>query len=270
MGKTLVLSDGAVEAEVTLEAGPRIISLKKTGGENVMFQDTQDAVSKDVSAVYGKGKFWHIYGGHRIWIAQEDETTYYPDNLPVAYELFPDGARFTPPAWKERGVQPALEIRLLGDGKIDVTMELMNISKKRKTLSLWALTVLKPGGELVIPLSEKDTGYLANRNLVLWHYTRFDDPRLKIHNDKIVVKSSDKATSPLKLGTLCQPLTAVYTIGGTVFEKRVSSPDGNYPDFSCNVETYTSALIHEVETLSPLTEVKAGGTLTHKESWLIY
>lgn len=267
LGRTLELSNGKIVVGVTLDVGPRIIKLQKPDGENLMFEDVDDNVNKDVSAVYGEGKTWHIYGGHRIWLSPESLETYYPDNAPVVSELKPNGAVFTPPAWTERGVQPVLDLEFTSDGALEVRMRVKNISDVTKKLCVWGLTVMKCGGTLTLPLSTSDTGFLANRNLVLWHYTDIRDPRLTIANDRIVLTGSTEAESPLKIGTYLDEIRAFYRYGDTLFTKECISKPGEYPDFTCNFETYTSEFIHECETLSRAEEVAPGDEIVHTEKW---
>ena len=267
LGRTLELSNGKIVVGVTLDVGPRIIKLQKPDGENLMFEDVSDNVNKDVSAVYGEGKKWHIYGGHRIWLSPESLETYYPDNAPVVSELKPNGAVFTPPAWTERGVQPVLDLEFAPDGALEGRMRVKNISDVKQKLCVWGLTVMKCGGTLTLPLSTEDTGFLANRNLVLWHYTDIRDPRLTIANDRIILTGSTDAESPLKIGTYLNEIRAFYRYGDTLFTKECISKPGEYPDFTCNFETYTSELIHECETLSAAEEVAPGEEIIHTEKW---
>lgn len=267
LGRTLELEASGMRLAVTLDVGPRIISLGLDGGENLMFEDVGDAVSKDCSTVYGKGAKWHIYGGHRLWLSPENESTYYPDNGRVSYKITEQGAIFTPSDWNEVGVRPSLEVRFLQESCADIVMSMTNLSDKPKELCLWALTVLKSGGVLEADLPVENTGYLPNRNLVLWHYTDIKDARLTVVNDKLIVKSSVSAAVPLKVGYYNNKITTRYTFGNVIFTKSVDAPRGVYPDFGCNVETYTSNLIHEVETLSPITTAKPGDTVVHTERW---
>lgn len=269
LGKTLEMTDGKMFLAVTLDVGPRIIKMGKVGEESLMYEDVDDNVNKDVSATYGNGKWWHIYGGHRIWISPEDETTYYPDNEPVSYEIKENGAVFTPNPWTERGVQPELEITFVGEGKAEIKMSLKNITSESKKLCLWALTVMKCGGKLEVPLSTEDTGYLANRNLVIWHYNDVKDERFDLQNDKLILKSNKVCKGPFKVGTYLNPIYTEYTLNNTVFTKKVevSNAPCDYPDYCSNMETYTNQYIHEVETLSPLENVAPGKTLTHVELW---
>lgn len=270
LGRTLVLSNGFITLEVTLDVGPRIISLKKEGGENIFFQDVNDSVNKDVSSVYGRGKAWHIFGGHRIWLSPEELMTYYPDSNPVSYEVTESGSVvFTPPAWEVQNVQTALEIAFTNRHELSVTMHVKNLGAPRD-ICVWGLTVCRPGATVTVPLSTKDTGFLANRNLVMWPYSSFADDRLTLKDDEIILKSTDKATKPFKLGIYNEEASMIYRLGDTTFTKRVYAPDGaTYPDYCCNLETYTSELIHEVESLSPIKRLAQGESISHTEWWMV-
>ena len=267
LGRTLEITGNGITLAVTLDVGPRIISLKKSGGDNIMFEDTEDAICKDGSAVYGISKAWHIYGGHRIWLSPENEATYYPDNEPVAYTITNNGAVFTPPAWQKPEVQPVLEVRFLCEGGVDIVMGMINLSRHARPLCLWSLTAFKSGGLLEADLSKEDTGYLPNRNFVLWPYTDIKDERLTLSNQKLLIKSSQKVSKPLKVGYYNPSTYLKYTFGNTVFTKTAKATNSAYPDFCCNVETYTNHLIHEVETLSPIVTIDGGKTLWHTEHW---
>ena len=267
LGRTLELTDGNIVVGVTLDVGPRIIKLQKVGGENLMFEDRGDEVNKDVSSVYGAGKMWHIYGGHRMWLSPESLSTYYPDNAPVVSELTADGAVFTPPPWKECGVQPVLRLKFTSDGALEVIMSFKNIADYPQKLCIWGLTVMKVGGTLTLPLSTKDTGFLANRNLAFWSYADIRDPRLTLANDRFVLTGSAEAGTPLKIGTYLDRVRAAYRYGDTLFIKEYDAKPGEYPDFCCNFETYTSNLIHECETLSDIEEVAPGEEKVHVEKW---
>lgn len=270
LGRTLLISDGKKEIEITLDVGPRIISFRKAGGENIMFNDVGETTVKDVSAIYGEGKIWRIYGGHRIWLSPEAEHTYYPDDEPVAYEITGDGAIFTPPVMKVLGAAATLGVSFRADGGIDIKMSVKNLSGGRQRFSVWALTVLKCGGELRIPLSVKNTGYLANRNIVLWSYDDLNDARFRLTNDEIYMKSDSKVSEPFKIGTYIENIRAEYIVAGSRFVKTVKPASGEFPDYYCNVEAYMNGLFHEVETLSPFADLEDGEALVHTEKWEIF
>ena len=273
LGKALIVSDGKTEITVTLDVGPRIIGLRPVGGFNVMYQDVTDSVNHDCSSYYGKGKKWHIYGGHRLWLSPEDESTYYPDNDPVRYEINDDTVSFYPDNWKKVRVSPSVSVTFNLDGTLSVKHSVTNLGSTRP-ICIWALTVMKSGGKMVLPLSTKNTGYLANRNLVMWHYASVKDSRFDLQDDKIILNSSVSVPEPFKFGTLCENIRASYELtedGRTqTFTKMLDADlSCSYPDYSCNFESYCTHLIHEMETLSPIVTLRGGETLTHTEIWKI-
>ncbi len=269
LGKTLVMTNGFIEVEVTTDVGPRIISLRKRGFDNIMYQDELDEVNHDCSAVYGPGEKWHIYGGHRIWLSPESEETYYPDNNPVHVEILPNGAIFTSDPWRVVNVQPSLKIEFVGHNELRIGNIVTNLASEPRLLCVWALTVCKTGAKLSVPFNTTDTGYLANRNLVVWPYTNLQDERLTITNEDVQLRSVRHAKSNIKIGMYLERLVTVYENNGTKLIKRLppAAPPECYPDFCCNMETYTSGIIHEVETLSPRRHVAAGGSIEHVEFW---
>lgn len=270
LGNAMRVSNGKIQFTVTLDVGPRIISLSKLGGENIMFEDVDDAVNRDVSSVYGEGRMWHIYGGHRLWLSPEDESTYYPDNTPVRYEKLENGIRLTPEAWSVVEVQPEMLIEFVSQTELRITHAVKNLGQG-KNLCLWALSVFKSGGEMHFALETKDTGLLANRNIVLWPYTDITDGKIKITNEEIIMRSSTQASKPMKIGAHNANCEASYALDGTTVVKRWRGEEGkSYPDFSCNFETYASNLIHEVESLSAIEYVASGDTITHTEYWEVY
>src|SRR5205807_293153 len=95
-----------LEAIVTLDVGPRIISFKTPDAENVL---------KNYDAQLGKsGELeWMIRGGHRIWLAPEDEKrTYILDNSPVPHEIRGDTIVVENPPSAPWHVKKQLEITL--------------------------------------------------------------------------------------------------------------------------------------------------------------
>ena len=276
LGKAVTLSDGKTELTVTLDVGPRIISLRtyleKQGrmSNNIMYEDVPDVVNKDCSSYYGEGKVWHIYGGHRLWLSPEDITTYYPDSYPVEFQPIDNGGIFTPRKWDKVEVQPSIKVEFLDEG-IKVTHSMTNLGEARK-LCLWALTVMKAGGVMILPLSTEDTGLLANRNIVMWSYASLNDFRFYLGDDKAILTSVEVEPSPFKFGAYKRDLYATYELddgdGTVLFSKKVQGVDGaEYPDYTCNFESYCTNVIHEIETLSPIRFVETGKTIEHVEIW---
>lgn len=273
LGRQITVDNGVIEFTATLDVGPRIISLRPINGLNIMYNDEGDYVNKDCSSVYGAGKKWHIYGGHRLWLSPEEMSTYYPDNDPVRYELTENGIILTPPLWKVVEVQPCIKIEFIGKNDIQVTHTVTNFGEKKK-LCLWALTVMKCGGKMTFELSKEDTGLLANRNVVMWSYASMKDSRVTIDDDRIVLKSDTKVPNAYKIGAYKRDAKAVYEYAEdgrqVTFRKEVQGVDGaEYPDFTCNFESYCSDKIHEIETLSSMQIVDKNAKIEHIEKWHI-
>lgn len=269
LGKTLTLTNGAVEIQVTLDVGPRIISYKKVGGENVMFNDLEDKVNKEVAETFSPHDVWHIYGGHRLWAAPENSNSYYPDNAKVPFAVATmKGALFIPDIETVTGLSKEIKIELMGGTKVRVSHKITNKTKNTVEISAWALTALRAGGRLSVALDTKNTGLLPNRNLVFWSYCSMFDDRFKLSDKEASLISSEGAKTPFKFGLFNKNVVAKYVLDdGTVFIKRVSAEEGEYPDFCCNFESYTSNLFCEVETLSPKRTLSEGESVTLVEDW---
>lgn len=271
-GKVLSLCAGGIKISVTTDIGPRVIFYGKEGGENILFEDINDEVNKPEElmdpVLKGKGG-WHIYGGHRLWKSPEYMDTYYPDNAPVKTEILPNGAVFTAPVELTTGLEKSVKITMDEKGVATLEHKFVNKGEKQTTpIAMWALTVMDGGAEAHLPLDTSDTAFLPNRNIVHWCYNKVDDRRLKISDDDIVIGFDKSVPHPLKVGTMnTLGYVFAFTKAGK-FTIKLPAPDGGvYPDFSCNVESYTYNLFTEIETLSSLFILKPGESRTHTEVW---
>ena len=271
-GKVLSLCAGGIKLSVTTDKGPRVIFYGKEGGENILFEDINDEVNKPEElmdpVLKGKGG-WHIYGGHRLWKSPEYMDTYYPDNAPVKTEILPNGAVFTAPVELTTGLEKSVKITMDEKGVATLEHKFVNKGEKQTTpIAMWALTVMDGGAEAHLPLDTSDTAFLPNRNIVHWCYNKVDDRRLKISDDDIVIGFDKSVPHPLKVGTMnTLGYVFAFTKAGK-FTIKLPAPDGGvYPDFSCNVESYTYNLFTEIETLSSLFTLKPGESRTHTEVW---
>ena len=96
-GNCLSISNGAIEAIVTIDVGPRIIYFGFIGGENVLYTDlNREYCSADPSMLerYGENAQCFCYGGHRLWTSPERmPESYYPDNRPFFLKASPFPSR---------------------------------------------------------------------------------------------------------------------------------------------------------------------------------
>lgn len=276
-GKVLSISNGVVEAYVTIDVGPRIIRYGFVGGQNFMCDNRNAGAPRcdeKFQNFFGAGKKWEILGGHRIWTSPESyPETYYPDLDPVKYEITQYGAIFTPKAEKENGIQKQLEIKMdPDDTNMQIIMRITNIAPAPQEFSLWGLTVSAVGGTLIIPMNTNDTGLLANRNISVWPYTDLSDKRLHFGNRYVTLRQDTNIAQALKLGFDLNNAEVFYCLNDDIFLKKYETrhTKEKYPDNNCSFETYACDSFLEIESLSPLRTLKLGETLFLTEHWALH
>ena len=269
-GKCAKLSKGGKTMLVTVDVGPRIIFYGYEGKDNIFYEDQADLINKggeyfDSAPLKGKG-IWHIYGGHRLWKSPEYIDTYYPDNSPVDVVEENGSVTFTSETEVTTGIQKSIKITMDGDGNATVEHIFVNRSKEvTPPVALWALSVMDKGAVAKIPLSTEDTGLLPNRNLVLWPYTDIKDDRLQLDDDCITLAQKN-VPRPIKIGAFVKDEVCVH-IKGMKFSIAFPSIEGDYADYCCNLESYTSDIMLEIETLSQIKSLKTGERAVHTEKW---
>jgi hypothetical protein len=261
----VALTNGTVELLVTQSIGPRILSLRFAGSEN-LFAELPDFVTD----CPGTGTF-HFYGGHRLWHAPEEPArTYLPDDEPV--DIFPldNGLEITQQTEPKTGLQKSIEIQLTADSaQVTLTHRIANHGLWDVTCSPWAITQFKTGGTAIFPQIKTDTGILPNRSLTLWPYTDMTNPNVHWGSNYILVQA--KMTSPFKIGFPNPRGWQAYWLNGTLFVKRAEyKANAEYYDWGGSTESYCNNKFIELETLAPITTIPPGGTATHVETWDLY
>ncbi len=273
-GKCVSISNGVIEAYVTVDLGPRIIKFGFVGEQNIMQSNRKEFGNKTdeiFTKYFGEGKAWENFGGHRIWLSPESyPETYYPDDSSVSYTITENGAIFTPKPEYENGVSKTLEIKMdKDDTNMQVIMNVKNITDKPKSFAIWGLTVSEKNGTVIIPMNTNNTGLLHNRSISVWSYTDLSDERIYFGKRYATVKHDPEAEKPLKLGFDLNSGCVYYVLGDDVFCKRYATnhPDGVYPDAGCSFETYSCSVFTEVESLGELKTVAPNETSSLIESW---
>lgn len=266
-GKCLEISNGQIRALVTVDLGPRIIYYGYKGC-NMLHEDIDRLVNKGgefFDENFKEGEKWFLYGGHRIWKAEEDLLSYVPDNYPVKVERLENGAIFTPARQKLTGLQQVMKVVMDEDGCLTITESLTNTLETPTRLSVWGLTVLRQGGVEIIPVNYLDTGFLPQQNAVYWPYNDKKDRRFTLNTKYAVLKQKKQIERPYKLGIYNHRGWAAYHYGKYLFVKKFNLKKGELPDYQCNFETYTNDKILEMEVLSPFFELQQGETAVQEE-----
>ena len=262
----LKLSDDGVELVVTLDVGPRIIRLGVPGGQN-LFKEFDNQMGKT------SGTEWMSFGGHRFWHAPEVfPRTYAPDFEPVEYAWKDNILKLTQVTEPETGFQKEIEISIQNKA-VHLTHRLINRNPWAIELAPWCLSVMAAGGRLIVPQEDfipHPDVLTPARPLVLWHFTRMNDPRFTWGDRLIQMREDSQIDSKQKFGIRNTKGWAVYELGNDLFIKYVPLiPEVTYPDMGCNFEFFTMPGMLEVESLGPLVKLEPNATTEHVEKWWI-
>lgn len=272
-GKCLKISNGSNNLYVTLEVGPRIIFFGED--ENIFYEDLEDHINKDVStfhSTFKKDDKWHIYGGHRLWKAPEDNLTYYPDNNTIKYEIEGNKVIIKAPIETSTLLEKHIIIESLDNGDFSVTNRVINRGEEAVKIAAWGLSVCKPSGQVVVDYTNIEGEYLPNRSISLWPYSNILDKRIVINNDSVIInieKEEEASKEPFKIGFYIKNGIVSYKMdNGKVFSKSIkANKNFDYPDYGSNLEIYTINWMVEIETLSNFKNLKKDEYVEINEIW---
>jgi hypothetical protein len=269
----LELINDKVRLVITLDVGPRVIFYGFVDGQN-LFKNFDEQMGQS------GGKEWRNYGGHRLWHAPEVmPRTYFPDNTPVNYKCEGNKVILDCPPETTNNLKKIIEIELDESGsEVKLSHKIFNTGCWDIEFSTWCLTVMAPEGRAIIPQepfvphgSSGSDPFSPARPLVLWQYTKMDDPRFIWGAKYIQLKEDSKFDSKQKIGILNKPGWAAYALKGDLFIKKQDyDADAQYPDYNCNAEYFTMPGFLEIETLSPLKRVAPGEYLENCETWSLF
>jgi len=267
--KTVVLENEFFRMESLAEAGPRVVRLIPAWtGEN-LFAEVPDFTTKTSSGEY------HYLGGHRFWYAPESLThTYVPDTHGLSVRPVSKGLRLIGSRERKSGLQKTITIQISSSKPfIIVRHRLENQGRSSVRLSPWAITMMRTQGVAILPQQYGNVdsdGLMPNRKFALWPYTRWDDPRLRLGDEFVLIKS-DSTNHPMKIGYFNPHGWLGYVYDDVVFLKRYGvRSDEEYPDYGCNSEVYANFRAVELESLGPLVELAPRQNIIHTETWELY
>ena len=260
------LANDHVWIDVLANAGPRIVRLGLAGSTvNILAETPSDGWETP----HGR---YRLYGGHRLWFAPEDpDLVAVPDGHGLVIEPDADGLRLTGLAEAPTGLVRSMTLRL--DQKragLEVSHALRNVGDKPLELAPWSITQLPLGGTVLLPQRPPTEGHHVhpNRTLVLWPYTTWEDPRVRLLDGLISLDALPG--SDLKLGYFNDAGWVGYVRDGVSLVRRFEPLPGlAHPDLGCNVEVYVGNRYLELELLGPLGSLAPGATVTLVEQWEI-
>jgi hypothetical protein len=266
---TLTLENAPLRLECLATAGPRIVRLFVAGTkENVLVEIPDITLPTPLGA-------YSLRGGHRLWHGPEGmPRSYVPDDSGLEVHQVEGGVALIQAADSLTGIRKRIDVRLDSDApRLVLRHELRNDGAWPVELAPWAITQLPLGGVAVLPQQESPLesdphGLLPNRQLVIWPYARWSDPRLSLTDGPFAYLSAQPLLPPCKIGYLNRAGWVAYFRNGVLFRKRFAPQlDKRHVDFGCNVEVYCNDRFVEVETLGPLSRLEPGRSVEHVETW---
>ncbi len=269
------LSNGTVELIVLSDVGPRVVRYAFCGDENIFHEVASEG------GLTG-GTDFRLYGGHRLWAWPEVARTYFPDNRPVLVTQAGNSIRFTSPIEDfapGTHLQKQLDITLAPEGAhVRIVHTITNHNARSAELAVWCPTMMRGQGRAILPLPPRhamDTEHFQSVGpFTLWSFTDLADSRWILGTEFIQLRQQQKPK-----GRFAEQMTGIfnsagwgaYYSGGTLFIKYAMPISGaRYPDFGCNFEIFTNPDFLELETLSPIVDLKPGESSCHTEVWKLY
>lgn len=261
------LENDVISLLVTQSVGPRVISLRFNGGDNI-FAELPDFVTERPD-----GKVFHFYGGHRLWHAPENmPRTYVTDDLPVEVIQMRTSLSVTQPVEDETGIEKSIQISLVEDTpQVILHHTLTNKGLWPVETAPWAITQFKTGGVAILPQSQEQYPFLPNRPMALWPYADITNPNVSWGNSYILVHAEMSAEVAFKIGFPNSRGWLAYWLNGTLFVKRAAFDSrAKYFDHNSSSTCYCNDKFLELETLKHIVTLVPGASATHTETWELY
>ena len=264
METTTYRTDG-IEIVLATSIGPRIVALRRPGGENV-FAELPGVVIDTEEGPYT------FYGGHRLWRAPEvAASSYLADDDPVTLSAEGNATTLVGPADRD-GIQKSIRVQEIDDVVV-VDHRLENVGWAPVFCGPWAITQLPPGGVAVLPQPTEladAAGAQPNRSVVLWPYTDPGSPEVGWGTGYLTIEGSLRETRT-KLGHENRRGWLAYVRAGQVFAKWAAPHRGDvrYGDRGASAQVYRDHRFLELETLGPVGNLAPGHSAEHREVWWI-
>jgi len=272
------LANGTVDLVATTDVGPRIIRFGFEGKENELHEDLAQ-MGRPAGPI---GWIRRASSVARPGIQAEDLL---PGQHPVKYETDGVTLRLIQDVEPTTGMRKEIDVDLDAKGShARLTHKITNTNLWAVELAPWALTVMHKGGKAIFPQEPysphpdipDEPGqkidpkyYLPSRNLIMWSYTKLNDPRWLFTAKYIILKQDEKATRPQKIGMSNQQDWELTPEAASLCKESSLSARKTYPDNGCNFETFTNADMLELESLGPVVKLAPGATVTHVEDWYL-
>lgn len=275
-GSCISISNDTIELVITIEKGPRIISLGFIGEDNILYNDTEQKyrfLNKEISQTNGQSTYHYLYGGHRFYLspAQLSEARY-PDNDTVVYSIDDDGITFQDLTQTTSNMQLSCKIMLNETGAdFMVVHTATNHSNETKHAALSTSTMVNPNGYAILPQHDGSDIFVPNRVYVYWPFTRLHDSRLYMNDTFMTVQPDSSINYPFKIGYNNTQGWISYVIGNTVLYKRyVHDAKAVYPDNGASSQIFCCKDFLELTVQSPMYRISPQESIKHVENFSLH
>jgi len=257
---------GQVSFSFSKSFGPRILSLQFGGRKNIFAELREEFLE------YPGSNDFCFYGGHRLWIAPEDPAvTYIPDNQPVQILQTEDAVKLVQDICPKTHIQKSIQVQNTDHENVFIVDHFLNNQgQKSFRCAPWAITQLRVGGKIILPLkplNDPANMLLPDRAVILWPYTGIQDERVTWENEMVFI-DVQPIPRPLKMGAANAMNWIAYFIDDMLFIKYIKKISVNrLVDFGADRECYCNEKFAELETIGPLEILPPGTEIQHREIW---
>lgn len=264
--ESVTLTGDGIEVTLDCSRGPRVTSLLADGTQLMA------ELSPPVYAEASTGPRIELTGGHRLWVAPEvPELTYGFDDLTGG--LVRDGDAVVV---EDADTPLARRVRATLAGRTVLLQHTVTVAGGPSVrIAPWALSQLRPGGTVVLPVSRSDRddhGLQASGSVITWPYTDLADERYSFTGDAVVVDSTLDDRPPTKIGVDGLAGWAAYVLDDIVLVMRwmPPAPDAALADLGAVAQTYIAPRFVELECLGAVRAVEPGGRADLAVRWTIH
>jgi hypothetical protein len=205
-------------------------------------------------------------------------VTYRPDDHQVGVEEVADGVKLVTRPDAVSKTHRETTVRVLGPRRFGLDYRVVNHADEHQRLAAWAITMMAAGGRAWLPLLTAPFdpgGFQGQRNVVLWSYSRLDDPRLVMSDAALEIRATPETmaavSGPFKVGTSLRRGWAAHWRDGLLFVKYAAHAEQHeYADLGASGQVYSHGDFTELETLGPLADLAPGEAVEHHEEWRIH
>lgn len=256
-GNCIEMENDGTELLVTLDHGPRIVSIRKNGVQFI-YNGIDPAVGRSC--------------GHKMRITLEKSTNgIYCDNFPVRYSPMGNGVRFVQTVTDPAQMEVIMDVCFTGDGELSLEHSIYNKSREGLKLSIYTETPFYPEGFVFISQGKAVYSERPGKIMTLWKDCKWSDERLFIGDEYVTVKTAASHDKPrLKIG-INDTMGVAGFIGRkcSLIKRYTHNSNALYPFYNCSAFATENNGYLSLQMTSPFYIVEPEEAARHTETWEI-